>query len=272
MSILNRKITANKSKHLLIENELNKLKTFDSSYFIGKSHFGKDGVQNHLIFQSLIRHFEFITNTPHYISSWNSKGLSTESIKPSTTSDNYLAPALSYYGTKFLVKFTGSCLKQDKVTFNHKKVVNIYVVYELNKIAAIGNNFLKLQNALFGAVLSTKNADIDKYGYSGYEIGFDRRSSFSFPGGRFGQNILIFGADMSSCAYIDNKKKDILVLGKGPTQGLIHTLTAERIYLINFTVTRKKFCLSLHYNEVKIVICLLMAQIFINLNQGILKL
>ena len=272
MSILNRKITPNKSKHLLIENELNKLKTFDSSYFIGKSHFGKDGVKNHLIFQSLIRHFEFITNTPHYISSWNSKGLSTESIKPSTTSDNYLAPALSYYGTKFLVKFTGSCLKQDKVTFNHKKVVNIYIVYELKKIAAIGNNFPALQNALFDAVTLTKNTDIDKYGYSGYGIGFDRRSSFSFPGGGFGQNILIFGADMSSCAYIDNKKKDILVLGKGPTQGLKHTLTAERIYSINFTVTKKKFCLSLHYNEVKIVIYLLMAQIFINLKQGILKL
>ena len=144
-------------------------------------------------------------------------------------------------------KFTGSCLKQDKVTFNHKKVVNIYNVYELNKITTIGNNFPTLQNALFGTVLLTKNADIDKYGYSGYGIEFDRRPSFSFPGGRFGQNILIFGADMSSCAYIDNKKKDTLVLGKGPTQGLEHT--AEKLYSINFTVTKKKFCLSLHYNE-----------------------
>ena len=69
------------------------------------------------------------------------KGLSTESIKSPTTSDNSLAPALSYYGTKTRVTFTGSCLKQDKVTFNHKKVVNIYIVYELNKIADIGNNF-----------------------------------------------------------------------------------------------------------------------------------
>ena len=50
-----------------------------------------------------------------------------------------------------------------------------------------------------------------------------------FPSVRFGQNVLIFGADMSSSAHIDNKKKDILVLGKGPTQGLEHTLTAEKI-------------------------------------------
>ena len=53
---------------------------------------------------------------------------------------------------------------------------------------------------------------------------------------------------MSSSAHIDNKEKDILVLRKGPTQGLEHTLTAEKMYSINFTVTKKKFCLSLHYN------------------------
>ena len=61
---------------------------------------------------------------------------------------------------------------------------------------------------------------------------------FSFPGGGFGQNVLIFGADMSSSTHIDNKKKDILVLGKGPTQGLEHTLTAEKMYSINFTLPK----------------------------------
>ena len=63
----------------------------------------------------------------------------------------------------------------------------------------------------------TKNADIEKYKYSGYGIGFSRRSNFLFPSGGFGQNVLIFGADMSSSTHIDNKKKDILVLGRGPT-------------------------------------------------------
>ena len=92
-------------------------------------------------------------------------------------------------------------------------------------------------------------ADIEKYGFSGYGIGFDRRSSLSFPGGGFAQNLLVFGADMSSSAHIDNKKKEIIVLGKGPTQGLEHTLTAEKMYSVNFTVVRKNFCLILHYNE-----------------------
>ena len=54
---------------------------------------------------------------------------------------------------------------------------------------------------------------------------------------------------MSSSTKIDNRKKDILILGNGPTQGLEHTLSAEKMYSINFTVTKKKFCLSLHYNE-----------------------
>ena len=128
LSNLNRKITANKSKHLLVENELNKLKTFDSSYFIGKSHFDEDGTQNYLVFQPMYRYFKMITNTD-YISSWKSKGLSAESIKPPTTSDNSLTPELSYYGTKTRVKFTGSCLKQPKISYTHEKVVNIYIVY-----------------------------------------------------------------------------------------------------------------------------------------------
>ena len=88
---------------------------------------------------------------------------------------------------------------------------------------------------LFGAVTLTKNADIEKSKYSSYGIGFDRRSSFSFPRGGFGQNIIIFGVDMSSSPHVDNKKKT--VLGKEPTQGLEHTLTAEKIYSINFTVS-----------------------------------
>ena len=68
LSSLNKKITQTKSKHLFVENEWNKLKIFDSSYFIGKSHFGEDGTQNYLVFQPMHRYFKMITNTD-YISS-----------------------------------------------------------------------------------------------------------------------------------------------------------------------------------------------------------
>ena len=95
----------------------------------------------------------------------------------------------------------------------------------------------------------TKNVDIDKYGYSGYGIGFDRRSSFSFPGGRFVQNVLIFGVYMSSSAHIDNKKKKQLNSWKR-TNTRIRTYNNCTKSVLNFTVTKKKFCLSLHYNGV----------------------
>ena len=75
-----------------------------------------------------------------------------------------------------------------------------------------------LKNCLFGAVTLTKNTDIDKYRYSGYGIGFDRRSSFSFPGGGFGQNVLIFGVDMSFSAHIDNKKRHISIRNRSNTR------------------------------------------------------
>ena len=123
LSSLNRKIAANKTKKLLTENELNKLKTFDSSYFIDKSHFEEDGTQNYLVFQPLNKYFKVIANTD-YVSSWKSKVLSAETIKPPTTSDNSLTSAVSYYGTKTRVKFTGSCLKQQRISYTHRKVVS----------------------------------------------------------------------------------------------------------------------------------------------------
>ena len=188
-----------------------------------------------------------MTTNTDYISSWKLKVLFSESIKPPTKSDDSITPALSYYGTKIRVKFTGSCLKQSKISYTHGKVVNIYIVYELAASSSHDSD-PTLKNCLFGAVTLTKNTDIDKYGYSGYGIGFDRKGSFSFSGGGYGQNVLIFGAGMSFSAHIDNKVKDVLVLGLGPTQGLEHTLTAEKMYSINFTEKNKKFCLSLHYN------------------------
>ena len=95
---------------------MNKLKIFDSSHFIGKSHFEEDGTQNYLVFQQIIRYFKVnIIINIDYVSSEEFKGLSAESIKPPTTSDNSLTPIISYYGTKTRVKFSGSCLKQPKI-------------------------------------------------------------------------------------------------------------------------------------------------------------
>ena len=240
LSSLNRKITANKTKHFLNDNDLS---------YRGKQYFDEgSGKQNYLVFLPMGKYFE-LNSVIGVIDRvlWRSKGISNESIKPPTTSDNSLTPELNYYDTKTRVKFIRSCLKQSKISYTHGKVVNIYIIYELAASSSHDSD-PTIKNCLFGAVTLTKNADIEKYKYSGYGLGFDRRLSFSFTGGGFGQNVLIFGADMSTSIHIDNKKKDKLVLGRVPTQGLETTLTAEKMYSINFTVTKKKFCLSLHYN------------------------
>ena len=88
---LNKKINSNKTKHVLVENKLEKLKTFDSSYFRAKSHFEEDGVQNCFIFQT--------------INFWKSKGLSDEKINSITASNYSITPELGYSGNKIRVKF-----------------------------------------------------------------------------------------------------------------------------------------------------------------------
>ena len=143
---------------------------------------------------------------------------------------------MSYYDTnKIRVKFDGGCWKQGYGTLLHGGIVNVYIVYKIG-------NYPTLENCLSGAVKLTKNADIDKYGYSGYGIEFDRHRSFSFPETGLGRNVIISWVDMSSSAKVDNRKKYILIVGKGPTLDLEHTLSAEKMYSINFTQHNKKFC------------------------------
>ena len=112
---------------MLAGNELKKLKTFDSSYFIGKSHFEEDGTQNYLVFQPMYRYFQRVVNSD-YILEWKWKGLSDESIKSLSASHNFLNLSLNYLGTKTRVRFGGSCLKEDKITYTNGKIVNIYIV------------------------------------------------------------------------------------------------------------------------------------------------
>ena len=159
---LNRKTTPNKTKHLLVENELNNLKTFDFSYFNGKSHFEEDCSQNYLIFQAIYKYLKklYTTDSPTFVSEWKSKGLSNESFKDISTSDNSLNTILACYGPrKTRIKFIIDCLKQQKVTCKHGNIVNIYIVYSLG---ASSSNFSDptIKNCLFEAVTLTKNADI----------------------------------------------------------------------------------------------------------------
>ena len=149
------------------------------------------------------------------------------------TSDYKITPYLSYYDiTKIRVIWM-----LFKASSSYSLSNNKYLYCLWNKRNFNVSSYETLENCLFGAVSLAKDADIDKYEYSVYGIEFDGHGSFSFPGAGLGRNVIIFGAGMSSSTKIDNERKDILILGKGPTQGLEHTLSTE------------KMCLSLHYNK-----------------------
>ena len=91
--------------------------------FLGSTLFDSEGgSQAYLIFQPVYRYFKMVTST-NYISLWKSKGLSAESIKPPTTTNDSLTPELSYYDYNIRVTFTGSCLKQSNIMYTHEKVV-----------------------------------------------------------------------------------------------------------------------------------------------------
>ena len=204
---LNRKIVSNKTKDISIENELKKLKIFDLSYFWGKNHFDEDGNQNYYIFQPISKYLKVAyVNDITYILSWKSRGLNDIKIESIKTNNYLLNPRMDHYDmSKIRIKFDGSFLNRFPPTILHGNIVNIYIVYEITSDYK-DINYPTLENCLFGSVKLTKNADIDKYGYSGCGIGFDRETSSSF-GNKVGKNVIIFGVDMSLSAKIDNRKK-----------------------------------------------------------------
>ena len=128
------RVTSNISQHLLVENELKKLKKFDAAYFRGKNYFGGDGTQNYLVFQPMHKHFEtFAKNNSTFIYSWESKGLSNEKISSINTSSFNSSPIFAYDNARIKVNFNRDFLKQDDLaTYNHGKKVNIYIVYRLS--------------------------------------------------------------------------------------------------------------------------------------------
>ena len=114
-----------------------------------------------------------------------------------------------------------------------KSEFHVYIVYEINLWPFTIGQDVTLGNCLVGGVKLTTNADPDQHKYSAYSIGFDASGSFPLSNGSgFGKNVITFAADMSSSVYIDCKKKDILILGKNPTQWLVNTtMNEEKKYL-----------------------------------------
>ena len=189
-----------------------KRQTFDSRYIPSKNYFEDDGTQSYLVFQLVSGYFKTVANTSK-VTAWKSKGLSDKGIKPPSTSDNSLNPGINYFDNFWIrLKFQRNCLEQEKVTFTHMLIVNIYIVHGINVWSFTAVQDFTLENCLFRADKFNTNADSDKYKFSGYGIGFDESGIFLLSvGSGFDQNVIIFWADMSSSVHTDNKKKDILI-------------------------------------------------------------
>ena len=194
------------------------------------------------------------------VSTWKSAGIcnyvdNSNMNAVGDTSGN--SPDLKIDG-RMRVYLSGNYFKQDKTRIpNNNNAINIYCVYKLDLIASSRDTTFTIQNALFGAMQITKNADTSKYDYKRYDICFDERSQFrrTITEGGFAhttnaKNVLIFGADMSFSVHQTNRENHIYVMGDGLTQG-IHdtTLYVEKNFYRNFTNPSKKFMLSLHYND-----------------------
>ena len=108
------------------------------------------------------------------------------------------------------IYLSGNHFQQNKANIFNNIAINIYCVYKLDPISSSRDDTFTVQNALFGAMEITKNADTSKYKYKGYVICFDEGGSFSKGNISNGNNVLIFDVDESSLVHANNKANNML--------------------------------------------------------------
>ena len=256
------RVTNNKSKDFLLDNELKKLKTLVGSTAKTKSEeaqlensFNRGFYyylqKSYLIYER--KKYSFRTDKSNRLVTWRFSGIynfTANSDLKAIPNEQGLFPILENNG-RMNLEFNGNYFEQTKVTLP-SNVVNIYIVYKLDPISSTGSPDYIIQNALFGAVKITKNTDISKNKYEGYGICFDEGGTFShkvkkgnFNRTTLARNVLIFGADMSFSSHANNKANNIYVMGKDFIQGINDTtLYAEKEFHNNFTELGVKFVLS----------------------------
>ena len=168
--------------------------------------------RGYLVYDYKMGSFNFSSSK---ISVWKSAGifnyLGNSNMVAVGDSGNDL-PELKNDGRMY-VYLSGNYFKQQKVIIpNNNRVINIYCVYELQPVTASRDDVFTIQNALFGAMEITKNADTSKYAYKGYGICFDDGGTFSKGSINNGRNVLIFGIDESSLVHANNKANNIYVM------------------------------------------------------------
>ena len=129
------------------------------------------------------------------------------------------------------VYLSGNHFQQNKVIIpNNNNVINIYCVYQIEPVSSSRDNTFTVQNALFGAMQITKNADTSKNKYKRYGICFDECGMFSKGNINNGRHVLIFGVHENSVIHSNNKANNIFIMGDAFVQGINDTtLYAEKM-------------------------------------------
>ena len=235
LTSFNRGITSNKTKHLEVQKKLNSLITKDYNFFLGRNYFtGNDGSQNTFVYQPTLDILELKKGTD--VLSWKSNGVLNSKLKPLYTT---FLNSIKLSGYRMRIKFNKDPLTVEQNNYL-TKIVNVYIVYELNTLPKNPTNNFKFKNCLFGATNVVKYSDKEKYVYSGCDITFDSGGSWSFDND-FARNVVIFGVDSSS-SHSDNCKNNFLILGKSPTFGINRSFgSTEKKFNINFSKANTKF-------------------------------
>ena len=147
-------------------------------------------------------------NSIDYVFSWKSNGVYNCKLKPWYTA---FLNSIKLSGYKMGIKFNKDPLPLEQNNYL-TKIVNVYIVYDLDAWLRNPTNNFKFKNCLFGATNIVKNSDKEKYVYSEYGITFNRWVSWSFDN-NYARNVIIFGLDNSSLSHADNPKKSFLILG-----------------------------------------------------------
>ena len=179
--------------------------------------------QSHLVYECKVDSFNFDNKK---ILKWKSTGIFNYSDYYSMKGieDTKRELPILKNDKRMYVHLQGSHFQQYNVLTSHNdhvinnNVINIYIVYELDPIASIRDTTFTIQNALFGAMQITKNADTSKYDYKVYDICFDESEQFThvrnegnFNHTTLARNVIIFGVDMSFSKHANNKAIDIYV-------------------------------------------------------------
>ena len=253
------RVTNNKSKDLVLDNELKKLKTLvgfsakikldeiqkEISFVRGFFSYTQN---SNLVYECKVSSMKFVFSG---ILEWKPKDIYDnlhKNVLNSVQNVKTVSPDIKNINDQLYVFFSGNYFEEDPITISNN-VINIYCVYKLDPILSTRDTTFTIQNALFGAMEITKTADTSKYNYKGYDICFDEGGTFSKGNINNGRNVIVFGVHESSLVHANNKANNIYVMGDLFVQGTNDTtLYAEKIYSQNFTQSSKKCVLSLHYN------------------------